>query len=513
MAPGELSSSDPIQVGGAHVVGRLGEGGMGVVYLGRLPTGRAAAIKVVKPQLADNPDYRARFAKEVATLSDLAGRFTPLVLQADVQATPQWMIMEYVSGDTLTDHVRRSGPIPESTLCVFGSDLALGLATMHSLGIVHRDLKPSNVILSPDGPKLLDFGVAHRDGTTADEGLRVGSLSWMAPEQLQGKNCGAATDVHALAALLYFAATGKTVFGPAEAPELSRQIAEDQPALADLPVALEYLRPILSQCFAKDPLARPTTQAVYKQLTLNPIAVQRLENTRVDPTPTSVIPTQVQPLANQARPHTTTGLPPTANLPAASGPPVIPGPQRPQTSAAGTGPMTSMSPAAPVAASFSATPVEYRTSQAPGQKPVQSPRKSSTLRTMAVIAVAVWLIGWVIGGWALVPWLPADAAPVEGCATTEDVVRFETGDVAMTSGSGVVATPWHGHFPGPFGEFRIPTDAISCQLGKGVWMQCPQYNLADAESVNCSLRDSYGGERAAVVTRSGQSWSWQLQQI
>ncbi|MBR8745312.1 serine/threonine-protein kinase, partial [Nocardiopsis sp. MG754419] len=155
-----LTSTDPARIGPHRLLSRLGAGGMGEVYLARTPSGRLAALKVAKAELAADPEFRARFAREVRTAQMVTGPFTPDVVDADPEAPAPWMATEYVPGPTLKDAVRGNGPFPEPTLRVLAVGLARALQAIHSAGLMHRDLKPSNILLSPRGPQVIDFGIA-----------------------------------------------------------------------------------------------------------------------------------------------------------------------------------------------------------------------------------------------------------------------------------------------------------------------------------------------------------------
>ncbi len=256
MAHTDLLDDDPVRVGDALIVGRLGAGGMGVVYLGRTSEGRAVAVKVVRTDLAADADFRRRFADEVRVMRDVGPQHTADVLAADTEAAQPWVVMEYVQGPTLADRVRR-GPLPVDELDAFALDLIAAVAAVHDAGVVHRDLKPSNVVLTPDGVRLLDFGVARAPFAAADTAARVGSLTWMAPEQIEGDPCGPAADVHAVGMLMYFAASGRHVYGYGQADAVAWRIGNAVPHLVDLPPDAVKYRDVIAGCLAKDPGARP----------------------------------------------------------------------------------------------------------------------------------------------------------------------------------------------------------------------------------------------------------------
>ena len=210
---GELLATDPLRVGPYRVLRRLGKGGMGHVYLARSPGGRAVAIKVVRPELAEQRGFRVRFAREVAAARGVSGIFTAAVVDADPDAELPWMATAYVEGPSLADAVEENGPLPPEAVLSLAAGLAEGVQAIHRAGLVHRDLKPSNVLLARDGPRVIDFGISwargeqHGDRLT-DAGMVVGSPGFLSPEQAMGREVGPASDVFSLGAVLTYAATG-----------------------------------------------------------------------------------------------------------------------------------------------------------------------------------------------------------------------------------------------------------------------------------------------------------------
>ena len=213
-----LGSDDPRQIGAYRLLGVLGAGGMGKVYLGRNAGGRTVAVKVIRPDLLGDPEFRTRFRREVAAARRVGGAFTAPVLDADVDADPPWLATGYVAGLALSDAVSRFGPFAEPSLLALGHGLAEALVAIHDAGIVHRDLKPSNVLLAVDGPKVVDFGIARavEDTALTTTGKVIGSPGFMCPEQVTGEALGPACDVFALGGVLTFAASGHGPFGTAE---------------------------------------------------------------------------------------------------------------------------------------------------------------------------------------------------------------------------------------------------------------------------------------------------------
>ncbi|MFD3707548.1 protein kinase [Nocardia sp. NPDC058658] len=259
-----LGPNDPRRIGDYRLLGVLGAGGMGKVYLGRNPGGRTVAVKVIRPDLIDG-EFRARFRREVAAAQSVGGAFTAPVLDADVDAEAPWLATGYVAGISLTDAVSQFGPFAEPALVSLGHGLAEALVAVHAAGIVHRDLKPSNVMLAIDGPKVIDFGIARviAESALTTTGKFLGSPGFMCPEQVSGETLGPACDVFALGGVLTFAAAGHGPFGTAEVMQMLWRIVYEQPRLEALPASL---RPLVESCLAKDPAARPTPQQVLSEL-------------------------------------------------------------------------------------------------------------------------------------------------------------------------------------------------------------------------------------------------------
>ncbi|MFF0869692.1 serine/threonine-protein kinase [Nonomuraea sp. NPDC003560] len=252
--PLEMDEREPI--GPYRIVGRMGAGGMGVVYAGVAPDGGRVAVKVIHPGLAADPHFHDRFVREVEMLSRVRGRCTVAVLSADTAASPPWLATEFVPGPTLTGHVRDHGPLPPDGLVAFGVDIAEALTDIHGAGIVHRDLKPGNVILAASGAKVLDFGIARaldESGLTGT-GALIGSPGWISPEQYRGDQADAAADVFAWGALMVYAATGRPPFGTGAPDVLAYRVMSVDPDLSGVP---EGVRDLVRAALAKDRAARP----------------------------------------------------------------------------------------------------------------------------------------------------------------------------------------------------------------------------------------------------------------
>ena len=262
---GELQAGDPQWLGPYRVLGRLGAGGMGQVYLGRSTGGRLVAVKVIRPELASEPGFRARFAREVAAARNVGGLFTALVVDADVDGPVPWLATAYVAGPSLAEAVDAQGPLPVDSVLTLAAGLAEGLQAVHAAGVVHRDLKPSNVLLADDGPRVIDFGIsrAAEASMLTQSGTVMGSPGFMSPEQADGREVGPASDVFSLGAVLAFAATGEGPFGTGSTPALIYRVVHREPDIAQLP---SPLRPLVERCLAKDPGARPATTDLLAEL-------------------------------------------------------------------------------------------------------------------------------------------------------------------------------------------------------------------------------------------------------
>jgi hypothetical protein len=260
-----LEPGEPEWVGKYRLQGELGRGGMGRVFLARSPGGRLVAVKVIRAELAGDPDFRARFAREVATARTVSGIFTAPVVDADLDAAQPWLVTAYVDGPSLADAVGGDGPLPVESVVPLAAGLAEGLGAIHAAGVVHRDLKPSNVLLGSDGPRIIDFGISRAAEATelTRAGWVVGSPGFMSPEQAEGSEAGPASDIFSLGAVLTFAATGAEPFGTGPVTALLYRVVHSPPALGGLP---PQLRPLVERCLAKDPGQRPTTEQILADL-------------------------------------------------------------------------------------------------------------------------------------------------------------------------------------------------------------------------------------------------------
>ncbi|CAM3587181.1 serine/threonine-protein kinase [Smaragdicoccus niigatensis] len=260
-----LEPGDPTEIGKYRLLGVVGSGGMGRVYLGRSETGRTVAVKVIRPDLADDDNFRARFGHEVSSARRVSGQFTAAVLDADLEAAQPWLATAFVAGMTLTEAVRRFDRLPDLTVTVLADGLARAIHAVHSAGVIHRDLKPSNVILGLDGPRVIDFGIARAadDSVLTASGQLVGSPSFMSPEQVKGERVGPATDIFAWAGVVVYAARGVGPFGEADTMTMLWRVVQEEPDVSKVPYPL---RSIVAAALAKDPADRPTIDELVEML-------------------------------------------------------------------------------------------------------------------------------------------------------------------------------------------------------------------------------------------------------
>ncbi|WP_449657302.1 serine/threonine protein kinase [Streptomyces johnsoniae] len=267
-----LMPQDPHRIGAYRLLGRLGEGGMGQVYLARSERGRTVAVKTIRSALAQEPDFRRRFSLEIAAARRVGGSWTAPVLDADTEGPVPWVATGYIAGPSLHEIVSRDyGPLPERSVRLLANGLAHALRDIHGAGLVHRDLKPSNVLLTIDGPRVIDFGIARALESAPGEGVTrtgatVGSPGFMSPEQVRGQQISPASDVFCYGSLLAYAATGRTPFGALDSGVhiLMFRIAEEGPDLTDIP---EGLRRLIAGCLAKEPERRTTVEELLAATT------------------------------------------------------------------------------------------------------------------------------------------------------------------------------------------------------------------------------------------------------
>ncbi|MFI9626968.1 protein kinase [Streptomyces sp. NPDC052042] len=382
----KLGPADPLRIDGYRLLGRLGAGGMGQVYLARSDRGRTVAIKLVRGELAERQEFRDRFRREVRAARRIGSAWTAPVLDADTEAAVPWVATGYVAGPSLQATVSGRpgpaaatgpvmgaasvaggyGPLPQRSVHILGTGLAHALRAIHAAGLVHRDLKPSNILLTIDGPRVIDFGIARALDTVTDGGLTrtgalVGSPGFMSPEQVRGERVTPACDVFCLGSVLAYASTGRLPFGASDSGAHAQmyRIAQEEPDLTGVPVDLVEL---VRDCLHKDPAARPSTDAILDRLAdydatepwlpaaliaqLGRHAVELLDSENPEEDPEK---DPEQPLAANL-PATVDGAP--------SAPPVTSGPPAPSASSASLAlPASPTSAASPASSTSPASPV------------------------------------------------------------------------------------------------------------------------------------------------------------
>ncbi|WP_406149642.1 WD40 repeat domain-containing serine/threonine protein kinase [Streptomyces sp. NBC_01012] len=288
-----LGPTDPTQVGPYRLDGRLGAGGMGQVFLGTSPAGRKVAVKLIRPELAAAPQFRERFAREVDAARRVGGFHTAQVVDADPEAPSPWLVTEYIPGPTLQQVVTGQGPLAADAVLRLGAGLAEGLAAIHRCGLVHRDLKPGNVILADDGPRIIDFGVAHAAdaGPMTRAGEIVGTFAYASPEQMGSAPVSPASDVFSLGSVLAFAATGRGPFDSSTVPAIVHRIVSEPPRLTGL-VDGDSLHSLITACLHKDPALRPSAADVLRQVSVTGPAAAAVPAVAPVPVPApAVVPT------------------------------------------------------------------------------------------------------------------------------------------------------------------------------------------------------------------------------
>ncbi|MFI1355658.1 serine/threonine-protein kinase [Streptomyces sp. NPDC020898] len=314
MAMMRLRREDPRVVGSFRLHRRLGAGGMGVVYLGSDKRGQRVALKVIRPDLAEDQEFRSRFAREVSAARRIRGGCTARLVAADLDADRPWFATQYVPGPSLHDKVMDEGSLSAADVASIGAALAEGLVAVHEAGVVHRDLKPSNILLSPKGPRIIDFGIAWATGasTLTHVGTAVGSPGFLAPEQVRGAAVTPATDVFSLGATLAYASMADSPFGHGSSEVMLYRVVHEEAHLQGVPDALA---PLVRACLSKDPEERPSTLQLSLRLKeiaareaqgmadARPPAPRAAEAERPTGRLTESYPDQRPPYHSQTQPH------------------------------------------------------------------------------------------------------------------------------------------------------------------------------------------------------------------
>ncbi|MBD3010329.1 MULTISPECIES: DUF4328 domain-containing protein [unclassified Streptomyces] len=447
-----LGAQDPRWIGEYRLLGKLGEGGMGRVYLARSARGRTVAVKLVQAELARQADFRGRFKREVEAARRVGGQWTAPVLDADTDAEVPWVATGYIGGPSLHSVVAEDfGALPERSLRILANGLALALRDIHGAGLVHRDLKPSNILVTIDGPRVIDFGIARAldaVGTTTGGNLTmtgavVGSPGFMSPEQVRGEPVTAASDVFCLGSVLAFAATGRQPFGNLDSGihALMYRIAQEEPDLVGLP---DGARGLVTACLDKDPAKRPSvdelvaaTQPVADDgepwlpggllARLGRDALQLLEVEAENAQPNAMAPQQGPSAYGhpQAAAHTPPG-------PSAYGSPTPSAYATPHAHAAGGSPYQMSQPATQPWQGGYQTPMGY---PAPGTRlrPIRG------LATALMSMFGIWLVLTLLDMSLNISLLDTYFA-VDSGTVSDDLLYSKRSDVeAMDSGTGVAA--------------------------------------------------------------------------
>ncbi|MFG3056909.1 serine/threonine-protein kinase [Kitasatospora sp. NPDC048239] len=388
-----LSPDDPTEIGGFELIARIGQGGMGQVYLGESPSGEQAAVKVIKPSLVDS-ETRLRFAQEVEVLKTVWGNRVAAFLDADPEADKPWLATEYVEGADLRRHVDVYGPLPAVLVASLGATLAEALALVHKQGLLHRDLKPANVLLGPNGPKVIDFGLAvfaESSSSLTAPNTVVGTPMCMAPEQASGvKPLTEAVDVYALGAVLLFALTGRYPYQAANVHVLFHMVTDPDttPDLAGVPADMS---PVIASMLAQEATARPSLPSVVQQfravIEAQGLKVAQARRrlttlTAAPPVPQPVMPTPAADVAPAATAEATTVQAPPPSTSAAEPTVVLPTPSAPDEDPAYT-PTLKDAPAAAAAPADApgpaAAPASVPTPR-PARRSLQARRTAQQLR-------------------------------------------------------------------------------------------------------------------------------------
>ncbi|GKQ34225.1 serine/threonine-protein kinase [Streptomyces sp. A012304] len=364
-----LESGDPTTVAGYRLAARLGSGGMGTVYLSYTPGGHPIALKTIRPELTEDPEFRRRFKQEVQAAQRVQGLYTAPVIDYDTEGAQPWLATAYVAGPSLASAVGEHGPLPVPSVLLLLAGMAEALSVIHGAGIVHRDLKPSNVLLASDGPRVIDFGIARAADATAltGTGVSIGTPAFMSPEQAAGKPITPASDVFALGQVAAFAGRGTGAYGDGPSHAVLYRIVHEEPDLRGLPGQLAFI----ARCLAKEPAERPSPAEIITLCQEASPTPLRQSGSWLPEAITEQITQRVSASAALAATPTATAAPaPTAPVtqPNAAPAPTAPVTQ-PHAAPVAHTPATPVPPAAPPAAPIHAAP----TAAAPHVPPAPGP--------------------------------------------------------------------------------------------------------------------------------------------
>ncbi|HVT71241.1 MAG TPA: serine/threonine-protein kinase [Trebonia sp.] len=475
-----LTAADPTAVREFRVLARLGAGGMGRVYLAASPAGRFIAIKVIHPQLAYDPEFIRRFRGEADAAQRVSGLYTAPVVAAGVDDSPPWLATAFVPGPSLHEVVTRHGPLPPAALWRLAAGLAEALRAIHAAGLVHRDLKPGNVLLAPDGPRVIDFGISRAvaAGTRMTAtGAAIGTPGYMSPEQVEGAEVGPASDVFSFGSVLGFAAAGASPFagGPgASVPSVMFRVAHGEPALARLS---GDVREVVAACLAKDPARRPDLGQVAARSTA---AVEYLGLSPTGFWPDDValvIDAQVAALSAELR---------TLPVPAGQPRPPEPLPVMNQPGYPGPGYPGGQFPGTPAG------------TQPPSRRGVLIGIGAGVAGVAAVAGGAAWAASALAGGSKS----PGNAGTGSGSQAWRFAASQQPGPPTVADGLVYFGS-------GLQGAEHCPFYAVSVQTGQQAWMQTPDMISAAptvAGGILCVV-DATGELYAAHAVTGKQAWS------
>ncbi len=490
-----LSATDPRAVGEFRLLARLGAGGMGQVFLASSLAGRIVAVKVIHPELCRDTDFLRRFRNEVEAAQKVSGWYTAPVVAAGVDDNPPWLATAFVPGPSLEEIVTRHGPLPLPAVWRLAAGLAEALRAIHGTGLVHRDLKPANVLLAPDGPRVIDFGISRAvtDTRLTATGAIIGTLGYMSPEQVQALDTGPASDVFSLGSVLAFAGSGYAPFSAAAgAPSASVmfRIVHGEPDLGGVPAEV---RGLVEACLAKDPRQRPDlarvaahSTATAERLGLSPAAFWPQEVATV---------IQAQQAALTARIEALRGAPGTQMEgpwgPAATWPRPAPAPVTDPRPAAGVGPVTGGGLSGPGGPGGPGTGIAGGGLAAPQALGARGTSRRGLLIGAGVGSIAV--IGGAVG-WSLSSRSPAGGTPAVG-----------TGNTSLPTAAGLPSggslQQYYGAGTRRTAAWTVPTgNAIEANPGAGGGLVCVASTDNNVYAVNIATRRQAWTFAAGSVT-------------
>ncbi|MFG2935909.1 PQQ-binding-like beta-propeller repeat protein [Streptomyces sp. NPDC048282] len=508
-----LQPQDPRLVGRYRIVARLGAGGMGRVYLARSPGGRPVAVKVVRPELAGDADFRRRFAREVAAARRVNGAFTAGVVDADPDGSPAWLATVYVPGVSLGEAIAGHGPWPTRSVLALAAGLAEALEAIHAAGVVHRDLKPSNILLAADGPKVIDFGISVAVDASAltQTGMTIGTPGFMSPEQLTDQPVGPASDVFTLGTVLAYTATGVGPFGTGTPHALHYRAVHEPPNLAALP---PELREVVAACLAKDPGQRPTIAHLLDRLA----PADGTDEGGGEPAAATLpaepgwLPEQIALLV---RTHTATTLPSTPPATPASDSESAPGtPPRTTPPAAPPPPPAEQPGAAPPAPDphRATTPTKKQHHPVPPAPepsapvrpphghPPGPPHAMSRRRALLGLTGTALATGTGLTGWKLLSGNTTDSGTKSGSL----LWKFRTGDVVFSSPTVFGGLVY-------FGSWDNSLYAVNAATGEKRWSSDTGSGVTSSPTVASGVVYVGGGDRylyALNATSGEKNWSF-----